>query len=36
MIEKQALTVGAQGLVRKNSDSFVKDLEKKVSELLED
>lgn len=34
MNEKQALTIGAQGLVRKNKDSFVEDLEKKVAELL--
>jgi CheY-like chemotaxis protein len=36
MVEKQALTIGAQGLIRKNSNSFVEDLEKKVSELMED
>lgn len=36
MMEKQALTIGAQGLIRKNRNSFVDDLEKRVSELLED
>ena len=34
--EKQAIMVGAEGLLKIDSNSFLVDLEKKVSELLED
>jgi CheY-like chemotaxis protein len=36
MTQKQATNIGAQGLIKKTSDSFIEDLEKKVSELLEE
>lgn len=35
MTEKQALTIGAQGLIKKTCDTFVKDLEAKAAEILE-
>jgi CheY-like chemotaxis protein len=36
MNEKQALTIGAQGLIKNTDDNFVDKLQKKVSELLEE
>lgn len=36
MTEKQALKIGAQGLIKNTSDNFIGQLQKKVSELLED
>jgi two-component system, sporulation sensor kinase E len=35
MTQNQAIKVGAQGLVKKAADNFIKDLEEKVSELLD-
>jgi two-component system response regulator PilR (NtrC family) len=34
MTEKQALAIGAQGLIKKNGDNFVDELKKKVLALL--
>jgi len=34
MTKAQALTIGAQGLIRKGSSNFVKELETKVDDLL--
>jgi CheY-like chemotaxis protein len=36
MNEKQALNIGAQGLIKNTSDNFVDKLQKRVSELLEE
>lgn len=36
MTEKQALTIGAQGLIKNTSDNFVIELERRVSGLLKD
>jgi CheY-like chemotaxis protein len=34
MTEEQALTIGAQGLIQKASNSFIKDLQAKAAKLL--
>lgn len=34
MTQKQATTIGAQGLIKKGKESFVSELQKKVSEIL--
>ena len=36
MTEQQALKIGAQGLLRKGTDSFIKDIHAKVKQLLEE
>jgi CheY-like chemotaxis protein len=36
MNEKQALTIGAQGLIKNTSDNFIDQLQKRVSELIEE
>jgi CheY-like chemotaxis protein len=36
MTKKQAVTIGAQGLIKKTSNSFIEELEKKVSDILDD
>jgi CheY-like chemotaxis protein len=36
MTQKQAVNIGAQGLIKKGSDSFIEDLRKKAAELFEE